>query len=129
MSWIRGGTADTVRAWFLCTCGRRVRHLYLLPGHSDFRPTCRICLKLCFLSQRSGRAAWFRRIVLPARRLRRLRSKLLLKKPTRRVLEQIRLVDDQITILMKRAERKGPSIRRSNTRRSYKNIYLALAHY
>jgi hypothetical protein len=54
---------------------------------------------------------------------------LIRKKPAEKVLSQLRFLEDQIQILINRAERKTGSVSRSGKRRRYKDIDLALSHY
>lgn len=129
--WRRSGWSYITRIWFFCSCGRRVRRLYLKPELSGIPPTlaCRTCLGLRFLSQNSGKTIWFKKIVLPIRRLYRKRKSLLCQKPTQRILDKLRFVEDQIQILINRAERKTGSLPRSEKRRRYKDIDLILDRY
>ena len=130
-SWRASRTSDTTRIWLLCPCGRRARRLFGDPRPSDKASTlaCRACLRLRYLSQNSGKTIWFRKIVLPLRRLYRKRGKLLCRKPTQRILDQLRIVENQIQILINRAERKTGSVSRSGKRRRYKDIHLVLDRY
>jgi hypothetical protein len=121
------------RVWLICMCcHRKVRILYenflsLISCTSGVG--CRRCLNLVYASENSSKRIWWKRIVKPARRLCRQRKKLLCRKPTGKTLDRLRFVDEQILVLIKRAERKEGYISRSIKRRPYKNIHLALGQY
>jgi hypothetical protein len=129
--WRRSGWSDVTRIWLKCFCGRRTRRLFGDPRSSEIASTlaCRACLRLRYMSQNSGKTIWFRNIVLPIRCLYRKRRKLLAQKPTQRVLDQLRFVENQIQILISRAERKTGSVSGSGKRRRYKDIRLILDCY
>lgn len=122
----RSGWSDISRIWFLCSCGRRARRLYFDPRPSNMTPifACRVCHRLRYLSQNSGKTRWFHEIVKPLRRLIRRHDKLLLRKRTQQVREELQFLERQIFILTQRAKPKGRSQRFSRVRRPYRNMRL-----
>lgn len=127
-TWRARGVSDVTRVWLRCSCGRRVRHLYFNHLSSDPEPilSCRTCLKLRYLSQNSGKTKWFRRSVLPIRKLLRKKKKLLSLKPTDRIHDDLQLITEQIYVLEQRAKPKGKSQRHPGVRRKYRDMNLVI---
>jgi hypothetical protein len=123
--WRCSGSADIARVWFLCSCGRRARRLYVNPQPSDTAPTlaCRTCCRLRYLSQNSGKTKWFRGIVKPLRGLIRRQERLLHRKRTQRVREELNFIEGQIFVLSQRATPKHRGVC-SGIRRRYRDVHL-----
>jgi hypothetical protein len=126
--WRRSGWSDITRIWLLCSCGRRARRLYVDPRPFDTAPTlaCRTCHRLRYLSQNSGKTKWFHRIARPIKKLIQRQEKLLMRKRTQLVQEELDFIEGQIFILTQRAKSKRRARPLSGIRRRYKNLGLVI---
>jgi hypothetical protein len=128
LTWRPRQVVDAIRVWLLCGCGRRTRRLYMNPQKSGIPSVlaCRSCHQLRYLSQNSGGTRWFNRIAKPLRKLVRRQEKLLLRKHTQRVREELDFINGQIFILTQRAKPKRRTRIPFGGRRPYKNVRLVL---
>jgi hypothetical protein len=119
------------RIYLLCdSCRRKVRILYkspLSPVSNLSTLGCRRCLHLVYACENSGKTKWWGEIVRPLRHLYRRREKLLARKRTHKVTEELYRIEELIFVYTKRAEPKRKTRHTSGIRRPYKNVSRILS--
>lgn len=114
------------RVWLVCElCWRKAQILYQDPTGASIIG-CRKCLHLVYASENSCKNKWWKQIVKPLKRLYRRREKLLVRKRTRRVIEELQRIEELIIVYNLRAEPKHRTRRLSGIRRSYKDVRMVL---